>query len=119
MCGGGEKSILILCLFSRSEHTDTCSGRLKAWCLNCVVSESCYFHKWFCQDQRSEEVHEQQTELLIISLGFGEQSQLVMLMLHGDFHILAIGDKNCWSGCITGSGSCPEIPQTDFFFLFF
>lgn len=53
----GEKSNLILCFLCRPEQAepDSCLGKLKNWCLNCVVSESSCFQEWFCQLSCSEE----------------------------------------------------------------
>uniref|UniRef100_A0A8C8B9X8 Myelin protein zero like 3 n=1 Tax=Otus sunia TaxID=257818 RepID=A0A8C8B9X8_9STRI len=36
------------------EHTETdnCLGKLRSWCLNCVVSEGWCFHKWFGAQRR-------------------------------------------------------------------
>lgn len=47
----GEKSDLIPCFSCRPERTDTagCGGKIKEWCLNCVVSESRCFHSGFAK----------------------------------------------------------------------
>lgn len=45
----GEKPNLILCFFCRPEQAepDSCLGKLKNWCLNCVVSEAAVFRSGF------------------------------------------------------------------------
>lgn len=88
VCVLGEKSILIFCFFCRPEHTETdnCLGKLRNWCLNCVVSESW----WFCQLWCSEEVR-RAAELVITPLDVKEASQMSRLVILWCFPIM--GDR--------------------------
>lgn len=68
-------------LFCRSEQPErhNCSGKLKTWCLNCVVSASCCHQTWLWQLWCSEEFWEQQTELVTTLLHVKEGSQMALL----------------------------------------
>lgn len=112
------KSNLILCFYCRPEHTgtDNCLGKLRDWCLNCVVSASWCFISGLVNFGGQRRCKEQQVELVITPVDVKEVSQMAGLKPLGVFHVWAIGGENCWSYCITSWGSCLEMHQIDFSF---
>uniref|UniRef100_A0A663LZQ2 Myelin protein zero like 3 n=1 Tax=Athene cunicularia TaxID=194338 RepID=A0A663LZQ2_ATHCN len=82
------------------EHTETdnCLGKLRSWCLNCVVSEGWCFRKWFCHLWCSEEVLRAAGRACHNASDVREAPHLVSFLLLGVFHIGAIGAEN-YRGC--------------------